>query len=303
MKLNVQLLNRKKTWIEIFILALGIAVLIAAWPAARCAVADCSAQDRWCAADCSMECYSVRRVREVSTPGYVLFDAYNRPFCTEPTWVWNNYSCTAPPTLCGDTITVKDQGLPPLPALYQPCGLRYVSNSFTCCRPATGNPTPTPGACTPEYDPPTLTLTSVTPPYPLTLGQDPASEGFDVLISAQGGQKTNACDGPENATLTALALESVTLSPASITWIEDELASYYPGAAVLDSYPLAIAGNVTLNGTTGILSFHVDPLDPGTYVLEVEATQDSASNDTTTATFEVKVYLLESTLTMPGNEW
>ncbi len=301
------LLNRKSTWIKIFVIALGIAFIVAAWPAARCAVADCSARDKWCAADCSKECYNTRSIKEIDTPGYVALDWQSGlPFCTNPNWKWTTHPCSAPPdiTKCQNTVAVHDQRLPSSPSAGTVCELFWASNTFTCCRDADNpQPTKTPGPCTPEYEEPTITLSSVNPPFPLTIGQDPESEGFDVVIAVSGGEKTNSCAGPDNAPLTDISLESVTLSAASITWIEDELSIFYPGAAVLDSYPLAITGDVNINESIGTLIFHVDPLDPGTYVITIEAAQDAVDNDTATEIFGVKVYLLETTFTMPGNEW
>ena len=163
---------------------------------------------------------------------------------------------------------------------------------------ATPRPTDEPDPpCIPEYAEPTLTLTSVTPPYPIPIGQDPEDEGFDVMITAQGGAKTNSCpEGPARANLTSLSVESVNLSPATISWIEDELSQSYPGAHVLDSYPLLPTGDVSINGSRGTLSFHVDSFDPGTYIITVEARQDRGSDRTNSETFNVRVWLMEGTI-------
>jgi hypothetical protein len=87
-----------------------------------------------------------------------------------------------------------------------------------------------------------------------------------------------------------------------MAWIEEELVLYYPGAHVKGSYPLDIPGTVQIDAATGTLEFHIDPLDPGTYLIEVEAEQDSNSNDIASETFGVTVYLLEATITKPGDE-
>ncbi len=163
--------------------------------------------------------------------------------------------------------------------------------------PPAATPRPTPRPCTPQYAEPTLTLTSVDPPYPIPIGQDPIDEGFDVMITARGGAKTNSCaSGPARASLESISVESVNLSAATITWIEDNLSRYYTGARILDSYPLTPIGNISLSGTSGTLSFHVDSLDPGTYMIEVEARQDRGSDRVNTETFSVKVWLMEGTI-------
>ncbi len=163
--------------------------------------------------------------------------------------------------------------------------------------PPAATPRPTARPCTPQYAEPTLTLTSVDPPYPIPLGQDPEDEGFDVTITARGGAKTNGCNrGPDRASLESLSVESVNLSAATISWIENALSRYYPGARVLGTYPLTPNGDVSINGTTGTISFHVDSHDPGTYVIEVEARQDRGNDRTNTETFTVRVWLMEGTI-------
>ena len=169
--------------------------------------------------------------------------------------------------------------------------------------PPAPTPRPTPRPCTPQYAEPTLTLTSVDPPYPIPIGQDPEDEGFDVMISAQGGAKTNSCpSGPARASLESLSVESVNLSTASISWIEDDLSQSYPGAHVLGNYPLVPSGDVSINGTTGTLSFHVDSFDPGTYVIEVEARQDRGSDRMNSEAFNVRVWLMEGTIWGGGGD-
>lgn len=306
MKIPSTLLRQKRIWLKIFSIVAVVMVAVAVWPAVQWVIASCSARDQWCAEDCSQECYATRRVSYPERAGQVTIDVNSGlPFCTYPSGVrYEFYSCTRF-DWCGGYATAIDQRLPSNPTEGQRCEL-YVAGtkSFTCCRVNNDPPPDPPGPCTPEYEEPTITLSSVNPPFPLTIGQDPESEGFDIVITVNGGEKTNTCDeGPDNAVITDISLESVSLSAASITWIEDELSLFYPGAAVLDSYPLAIYGDVNINEAIGILSFHVDPLDPGTYVIVVEATQDAEDNDVATETFNVKVYLLESTITMPGNEW
>ena len=163
--------------------------------------------------------------------------------------------------------------------------------------PPAPTPRPTPRPCTPQYAPPTLSLTGVTPPYPITIGQDPEDEGFDVTISILGGAKTNSCDsGPARASLSSATVESVNLSTATIFWIESELSQAYPNAYIKDSYPLSPVVSTSINDTSGTLSFHVDSLDPGDYVITAKATQSQGNNRSATENFTVKVWLMEGTI-------
>ena len=296
---NFKLLNRKRTWLEIFLIAFGIAFLIAAWPTARCAIADCSPRDRWCANDCSMECYRTRRVTLLLVPGYVRFNASGQPYCTRPITNTINGSCWDY-NWCGGVVLGHDQRLPPNPQPFQQCVRVWGSNTYTCCRRvSTGGGGGGGGgsSCTPEYAKPNVTLTAVDPPYPIPIGQDPEKQGFDVLISAQGGEKTNDCDeGPDRASLEDLSVDAITLSAASITWIEEELSQPYPGAHVLASYPLSPSAEVDLNVSTGTITFHVDSYDPGDYIVTVSARQDRGDEPENQEEFTVRVWLMEGTI-------
>ncbi len=165
----------------------------------------------------------------------------------------------------------------------------------TRTRPPQGTPTAAP--CTPEYDPPTITLAGHTPPYPLTIGQDPDDLGVDVTVSITGGQKNNGCNrGPAQRSITAASLREVRLSDATIRWIEGELAAYYPGAHVKDRYPLTpyyVTGGT--GSTQATLTFHFDPLDPGDYEIVVNATQDDGQTQETV--LSLHVWLMEATIT------
>jgi hypothetical protein len=86
------------------------------------------------------------------------------------------------------------------------------------------------------------------------------------------------------------------LSSESISWISSELAHKYPGAHVLDSYP--ISPELTTSGldtSTATATFHFDPKDPGDYQVTVTATQDD--NQEAEKVFQVHVALYESTIT------
>ena len=152
---------------------------------------------------------------------------------------------------------------------------------------------PAPRVCTPQYRAPTISLSGYTPEYPLVLGQDPDELGVDVTILAQGGAKTNGCPGAARGTITTFQLDKVTLSPEAIAHIQGALQKAYPGAHVLDSYPLHPAASVSL-GSNATLRFHFNPLDPGAYNIEVTAIQHDGQ--TVSQTFQVPAHLLEATI-------
>ena len=152
---------------------------------------------------------------------------------------------------------------------------------------------PAPTACVPHYHAPTLSMGGYTPPYPLVLGQDPDELGVDVTITAQGGAKTNSCPGGSRGTITTFQLDEVTLSPEAIARIKSELQKAYPGAHVLDSYPLHPSPSMSL-GSNAILRFHFDPQDPGAYNVLVTVRQHDGQ--TASQTFQVPAHLLEATI-------
>ena len=211
-------------------------------------------------------------------------------YCTED---WNTsyiVTCTDPAGTC--LTEWWDQGH------CQYFATRCQRNTFNaqsnCCiaAPAT---TATPESCTPTYAPPNFGFGAITPERPLTYGQDPDRRGLAVTIWTTGGMKDNGCpDGPHQAHITALNLQEVRLSSSTITWITGELALRYPGARILDRYPLTPYAPVTYNGTVATLSSHFDPLDPGSYELHLRITQSDGQVYTRILT--LPVYLFESAL-------
>ncbi len=158
-------------------------------------------------------------------------------------------------------------------------------------------PPPAPVVCTPTYAPPTITMQSQEPPYPVVIGQDPDDVGVDVTIAVVGGLKTNGCaEGPPRDTIAIIEVRRVDLHVDSINWITGELAASYPGAHVLDNYPLHPPS--THNGigsTNASITFHLDPRDPGTYVAEIYAA--GAYGEAAAQTFSTLVHLLDATIT------
>jgi hypothetical protein len=87
----------------------------------------------------------------------------------------------------------------------------------------------------------------------------------------------------------------ISLSEESVSWIEGELGRRYPGAHVLDSYPLTPVLKTTgLNTHTATASIHFDPKDPGDYEVTVIATQDDGQ--VAQKVYRVHVALYESTI-------
>ena len=156
------------------------------------------------------------------------------------------------------------------------------------------------GAPTCKYDPPEILLdtTTISPPFPLTIGQDPNEVGVTVSLDARGGKKTNNCNGPDRANIKEFQVVGISLAQSSRDWITQELAAWYLGAYVKGSYPMAPdwAQALNLNKKRATLTFHFSPLDPGYYIVTVKAVQDRGSDKDTTAQLRVPVYLLETSI-------
>ena len=306
------LLKHKRTWLEILLIGLLLAIGISAFPRARCALGQCSVRNQWCNPDCSQPCSGTGGIREIKNPGLVFRDAHGGTFCSLPTYHNVGYRCEHDSDCnatwiadnrwidqCGNhtCVYIADQTLPPHPVIGQTCRLRFVEARIDCCLSGgIPQPTPRPRPCTPTYYPPTISLDAYSPPYPLVIGQDPDDWGVDIIVNAEGGSKSNHCDrGEAQKDITTLSLDFVELSNQSRTWITTELERFYPGAHVLDSYPLHPAFQTQLNGTNATLTFHFDPLDPGVYEIQVSAVQEGGGM--ATATLDVPVYMLETTIT------
>lgn len=122
--------------------------------------------------------------------------------------------------------------------------------------------------------------------------------GFTVTLSAQGGKKTNNCEGPDRAKISRFGVVEIDLTERSRDWITDELGLWYPGAYVKGDYPDApdwehVSGLGTPNAT---LSFHYSPKDPGYYAILIQVIQDRGKHKNASGTLKVPVYLLETTI-------
>ncbi len=314
-RLDFTLLRRRRTWFEILLIGALVAVGISLWPSAQCALGACTQSDQWCNPDCSQTCGSTNGLREIDPDngglGTVAVNDKGELYCFRNPNGFRNigYRCNPSAANCnatwiedgrtiihrsGNTYAIQMDTRPPNGApVGAPCVPRIRQPQLQCCSGSSGGAG---GGCTPEYDPPTISLAGHTPPYPLVIGQDPDDVGVDVTISITAGEKNNGCDrGPARRTITAVTPVEVSLSDASIAWIQNELALYYPGAHVLDSYPLWPTSAVSGIGTSTVtVTFHFDPLDPGNYDITLTATQDDGQ--TAAQTLQVPAYLLESTI-------
>ena len=216
---------------------------------------------------------------------------------------WNNPACSEPSsTLSGNSYeeyimeirgTSSYEYIPAdCPSCNQPAAPARNNNDEEEHEHQSSGPS-APAACTPQYHAPTLSMDGYTPQFPLVLGQDPDELGVDVTITAQGGSKTNTCPGDPRGTITTFQLDEVILSPEAIARIQGELQKAYPGARVLDSYPLHPSPSISL-GSNATLRFHFDPQDPGAYNVQVTATQHDGQ--TVSQAFQVPAHLLEATI-------
>ncbi len=139
-------------------------------------------------------------------------------------------------------------------------------------------------------------MVQITPPQPLVYSQDPDQLGMTISgINASGGRDTRCSGGQQN--ITAITV-SIRLSDESTAWISGPLALRYPGARVKGTYPILPTLTTTgLNTTDASVSFHFDPLDPGTYKVTISATQ--GDGQTNSAVLDVPAYLLDATITLP----
>ena len=313
-----------KDWYRIFqisLLAALIAIAVAAWPTAMCALGQCGDKDLWCNGNCSQTCQPATSLGIVAnSSGYPSsgFPAC-RPnvsggYCIEN---WQPDQCAV---RCSDSGTCNVTELVSGgncsgrlssaggysywiagSCSYSAGTCTYISGGnrdrVDCC--TLGNSGGGGGGCTPTYASPTVSLGATSPRNPLVYGQDPDKLGTTVTVSASGGAKTNSCsDGPAQRSVTSISMGGVALSEASIDWILDILSLRYPGAYIKDSYPLfptLIPSGI--GTTTAGATFHYNPLDPGIYNVTITAIQDDGQ--TTTTVLNVPAYLLDATITLP----
>lgn len=316
-----------KFW-QFTLMGLLIAVGIVLFPQAQCAVAQTcdSPRDQWCGegkccdpaagfsavTDCSAV-WSSNRVLAYcleSGPGFSGPEISVR--CSNS----NNCEVTevlgSPDRLSGKYWTV---GKCEINSTKDGCVKKFSENPHraTCCTGASGSGGG--GGCTPSYAPPTIDDTyTVDPPYPIvwTQEQPPYGEALGMTINdirARGGADT-AC-GTGQARITSLSVQ-VSLTQSSIDWIMGELARRYINVTIKDTYPKfpevpdtghpyrLCTGLQGLNTPSAELDCQFfRPLDPGDYSVTVTACQSDGKCTTRTLPNPVKVYLLETRLTLP----
>lgn len=270
----------KRSWWKIFALSLLIAIGVALWPTAQCAVGQCGPREQWCKDDCSMTCAPASRYNQVRTcrrqepfsPGRCL-----------ATWNHPQYFCPNDGDCSGGTVNTYE-------CTFTAC--EKVDNyvEVDCCL---NGPPP----CTPNFAPPTIDLSNITiiPPYPLTISQDPDRLGVTIAgVTATGGREIG-CNTGQVANITGFFV-SARLTPATIQWIEGELRERYPGAYVHGTYP--IRPDIFADGlgtpTATLLPIHFENPDPGEYIVEITAYQSDGK--ATVVEYRFVSALLEATL-------
>jgi hypothetical protein len=288
-----------QSWWELFLIAALLAIGAAAWPAARCAVADCSKEDKWCNGNCSQSCGPVTGVGFVASC-YIQAGQCRQRWYPDRIQV----TCKRDGDCAFDSVSkfrsrMNAEGYWNVGACgkFPRCNPLVKNVDFvTCCKGGSASNSGAP-ACTPSFDPPTLNLASISisPSHPLVIGQDPDRLGVDVgAIAAQGGLRHCPDDGSRGK-ITGFSVQ-VALSSASQAWILGDLRLKYPGAEIKGAYPFQPQPNAFgLQSSSASLSFHFDPLDPGTYAVTINVTQEDGK--TATGTLAVPVWLLEGTLT------
>lgn len=311
-------------WWKATLMGLLIAIGIALFPQAQCAVAQtCNTpRDLWCGANKC--CGSTSGIEYYSNPCSTGTDRNGQKYCDcsnsvgrSPVTCSNSTNCNvtdwhgAPvDTRTSNGVTQFNAKAPSLSG--GRCVLVDHWVNSTCCSGSSGSG----GGCTPEYAPPTIDDTyTVDPPYPIPWGQEqpPYGEALGMTVNdikAHGGQDTACGSGRAKITSITIWLE---LTERSIEWITGELALRYPGAHVKDTYPKypespddpfhPYAHCAWTFGTSGINTPDAEldcrffrPLDPGDYTVHVQACQSDGKCTTKVLPEPIKVWLLESTL-------
>jgi hypothetical protein len=258
-------------------------------PKAYCALADCDTKDKWCNEDCSQECGPTHGL------GVIVGCSRGAYGCVED-WIpdaWgmrctNRNDCkvtecaSSPP---GFGCYLVGEGRWDVGACRAFPDCRRISHIIdeSCCG---RSPTPCPQTG------PTITsnVLQPTPEFPLVIGQDPNRRGITVPpISVSAGE--HDC---RRGNISSISVK-INLNSESIHWINGELARMYPGAHVLDTYPISpMLITQGLDTPTATASFHFDPQDPGDYEITVTARQDDGK--VVEKVFQVHVALYESTI-------
>ncbi len=308
-----------KSW-KAFLMGLLIAVGIALFPQAQCAVAQtCDApRDLWCGSgQCCGQTAGFDAVIGCQKSGLFCREIMDRRIparCENAdnclvTWVGRLSSRLSKEYVPGrGWVTYWYVGK----CEWTSCSLNTTANKqeVSCCSGGGG------GGCTPEYAPPVIDDTyTVDPPYPIVWSQEqpPYGEALGMTINdikAHGGVDTT-CGTGQRAKITSMTI-NLTLTDKTLNWIFGELSQRYINVQLKGTYPqypevadFGHAYSVCSTGT-GLVGYNTPdaeldcrffrPRDPGEYAINVTACQSDGKCTTKTLPNPVVVYLMENTL-------
>lgn len=324
MKINWRFVLSRSWWALLF--GALIAVGIAFFPQAQCVVAGTCNQPRdlWCNNGKPGKCCLGTNGFEVVTSCQKVGNVCKENTITVAVSCSNASDCNVTRVLNSKYKNRLSGGywyVGSCPSYYPvrgSCGVPKTDTNkerATCCGGASIENNRT---CTPQYAPPTIDDTyMVFPPNPVvwTQEQPPYGEALGLTINdikAHGGTDTSCGTGGQ-ANITSVTI-TLTLTQKSIDWILNELAQRYINVTIKDTYPKQperpdpthpsyscsfspLTGASTPNAELDCQFFR--PLDPGEYAINVTACQSDGKCTTKTLPQPVKVWLLESTLTVP----
>lgn len=317
-----------KFW-QVALMGFLVAVGIALFPQAQCAVAQTCNQPRdlWCGSE---KCCG-------STSGVEWYDrdffcSANYSYCAHSQVKRSDVTCSN-----SNNCNVTDWKSVP-PSLRGSIGsqsainagrCQWVNNDpttgkcelvdhwvpVTCCTGSSGSG----GGCTPNYAPPSVEDGyTVDPPNPIVWTQEQPPYGYALGMTINGlkvhGGQDTAC-GRGQARITSLNIY-LQLRQSSIDWIEGELARRYIGARVKDTYPKYPEPAPSfhkydicsrMDGASGIGTANAElncrffrPLDPGYYDVVVNVCQSDGKCTSKTLPEPISVWLLETRLMPPS---
>ena len=322
MKIHWRFVLSRSWWASL--LGVLIAVGIALFPLAQCAIAGTCNQPRdlWCNNGKPGSCCTSSHGLTVVTSCQQVGNVCKENTITVGVRCTNPADCKVTQVLDSkykDRLSGNYWYVGSCPSYYPvggSCGVPETNTNkarVTCCVGSSNNSSN--NQCTPQYAAPTIDDTyTVDPPNPVPWGQEQPPYGLALGmtlndIKAHGGADTS-CGTRRKANITSVTV-SLALTPQSVAWITGELAQRYPGAHVKDAYPKQperpdpthasyacsfspLTGAGTPNAELDCQFFR--PLDPGDYLVTVTACQSDGKCTTKTLTTPVKVWLLESTL-------
>lgn len=314
-------------WWKAVLMGWLIAVGIALWPQAQCAIAQtCNTpRDVWCGSGrCCAPSTGLsavtfcEKVPISNLPGYAICVERGPGFGEPPVHVrcTNSDNCLVtevlgtPNRLSGENWSVG-KCTKYMVFGNESCGNPDTSANptrATCCVGSSGSG----GGCVSQYAPPSIEDGyTVVPPNPIvwTQEQPPYGDALGMTINdikAHGGEDTTC--GRGRANITHLTMQ-ISLRGESRAWIEEDLAYRYPGARVKDTYPknpeVAAFGHpsAVCSTSTGVIGAGTPdaeldcrffrPLDPGKYDIIVTACQSDGQCTSKTLPEPVLVWLLE----------